>query len=79
MKTTITTKKRAEDLSMLLYGEVNFICRIKIEQGEEECSLWISRLCKKAHYLLNKKKIVATVVKMLIAVITNNVSCSNFI
>jgi hypothetical protein len=47
MKTTTTTKKRAEVLSLFLYGKINDICRIRIEQGEEECSEWIIRLCKK--------------------------------
>jgi len=50
--TTIQTKKRAEQISMFLYGSITFVYVAKIKQGELECSDWIKRLENKYNVII---------------------------
>ena len=46
-KTTPRTKRRAEALSMHLFGEITSPCQHHINNGEEAAAGWITRICKK--------------------------------
>lgn len=52
INTTKETQRKAETLSMFLYGEITNTCKHYISAGNYECLAWVKRLCDRYNVLV---------------------------